>query len=381
MKILLVSMNSIHFQRWANQLKDSGHEVFWFDILDGNKPEPKLNWINQITGWKLKFKYPFRYLIKKQFPKFYNFIQNFNTNSTTSVFEKKLLEIQPDVVHSFALQISCVPILSVMQKHSNFKWIYSSWGSDMFYSDEIGINQKEVIQCLQRINYLITDCKRDHNISIEKGFNNVFLGVFPGNGGINFNENDLEVDIEERNVILIKGYNDSIGKGINIVKAISENLISLLSDFEIIIFGVDQEIENYLKLSTVFSKLHYKVYTKTKFIPNEELLPIMGKSYIYVANSYSDGIPNALLEAMGMGAFPIQSNPGNVTSEVIEHEKNGLLISNPDNIKEIEALIKKALLDRNMIKEAFDLNTKTIKNQYDRAVVRLKILRMYEEIH
>ena len=122
MKILLVSMNSIHFQRWTNQLKDSGHEVFWFDILDGNKPEPKLNWVNQITGWKLKFKYPFRYLIKKQFPKFYNFIQNFNTNSTTSVFEKNLLEIQPDVVHSFALQISCVPILSVMQKHSSFNW-------------------------------------------------------------------------------------------------------------------------------------------------------------------------------------------------------------------------------------------------------------------
>lgn len=381
MKILLVSMNSIHFQRWTNQLKDSGHEVFWFDILDGNKPEPKLNWVNQITGWKLKFKYPFRYLIKKHFPKFYNFIQNFNTNSTTSVFEKNLLEIQPDVVHSFALQISCVPILSVMQKHSSFNWIYSSWGSDMFYSDEIGINQKEVILCLQRINYLITDCKRDHNISIEKGFNNVFLGVFPGNGGTNFNKNANEVYIEDRNVILIKGYNDSIGKGINILKAISENLITLLSDFEIIIFGADQEIENYLESSTVFSKLNCKVYTKTKFIPNEELLPIMGKSYIYVANSYSDGIPNALLEAMGMGAFPIQSNPGNVTSEVIEHEKNGLLISNPDNIKEIEALIKKALLDRNMIKEAFDLNTKTIKNQYDRAVVRLKILKMYEEIH
>ena len=33
MKILIVSMRSIHTIRWVNQLKDSGHEVFYFDIL------------------------------------------------------------------------------------------------------------------------------------------------------------------------------------------------------------------------------------------------------------------------------------------------------------------------------------------------------------
>jgi hypothetical protein len=31
-------------------------------------------------------------------------------------------------------------------------------------------------------------------------------------------------------------------------------------------------------------------------------------------------MPNALLEAMGMGAFPIQSNPGKVSEEVIKEE-------------------------------------------------------------
>jgi hypothetical protein len=31
-------------------------------------------------------------------------------------------------------------------------------------------------------------------------------------------------------------------------------------------------------------------------------------------------MPNALLEAMGMGAFPIQSNPGKVSEEVIKEK-------------------------------------------------------------
>ena len=57
----------------------------------------------------------------------------------------------------------------------------------------------------------------------------------------------------------------------------------------------------------------------------------MGKSGIHIANSISDGMPNALLEAMGMGAFPIQSNPGKVSEEVITHGKNGFLIEDQND--------------------------------------------------
>jgi hypothetical protein len=46
-----------------------------------------------------------------------------------------------------------------------------------------------------------------------------------------------------------------------------------------------------------------------------------GQSILHIGNSISDGMPNALLEAMGMGAFPIQSNPGKVSEEVIRRSK------------------------------------------------------------
>jgi hypothetical protein len=62
------------------------------------------------------------------------------------------------------------------------------------------------------------------------------------------------------------------------------------------------------------------VLLKGEFISNSEVLEIMGQSVLHIGNSISDGMPNALLEAMGMGAFPIQSNPGKVSEEVIKEK-------------------------------------------------------------
>ena len=66
MKILMVSMNSIHFVRWTQQLENSGHEVFWFDILDGGKAKG-LPWVHQFIGWKQKYpNFKGRYFIKNR---------------------------------------------------------------------------------------------------------------------------------------------------------------------------------------------------------------------------------------------------------------------------------------------------------------------------
>ncbi|NNC46479.1 MAG: glycosyl transferase family 1, partial [Winogradskyella sp.] len=107
MKILLVSMNSVHFQRWTDQLKDSGHEIYWFNVRDGVYVN-QLAWVNQIVGWKLKYpKLKGRHFLKKYAPWFYKLISSLLERDTAKVFENYLLKIKPDVVHSFALYVSC----------------------------------------------------------------------------------------------------------------------------------------------------------------------------------------------------------------------------------------------------------------------------------
>ena len=218
MKILLVSMPSLHFFRWTEQLQHSGHEVYWFDINDGGKETGRLNWVKQIVGWKLKWNYPGRYFIKKRIPKLYSFFQKLNDRKIADVFEQKLLEIQPDVVHSFALYVSCAPIMEVMNKYSTIKWIYSSWGSDLYYFQHIPSYLSDIKKVLPRVDYLFTDCIRDHKIAQQYGFNGNFLGVFPGGGGFPLKEmGTYESPLSERTIIIVKGYQGRLGRAIQVL--------------------------------------------------------------------------------------------------------------------------------------------------------------------
>ena len=106
----------------------------------------------------------------------------------------------------------------------------------------------------------------------------------------------------------------------------------------------------------------------------------MGESCVHIANSLSDGMPNALLEAMGMGAFPIQSNPGNVTEEVIIHGENGFLIENPLNEIAIATLIKEAIVNKELRKSAQECNVALIQQKYNRLTLQPKIVQLYNNI-
>jgi glycosyltransferase involved in cell wall biosynthesis len=106
----------------------------------------------------------------------------------------------------------------------------------------------------------------------------------------------------------------------------------------------------------------------------------MGESLIYIGNSISDGMPNTLLEALTMGAFPIQSNPGGVTEEIIENGKNGFLINNPESILEIEKIILNAVLNLNLIENAAIENATIAFERLDYFNNREKVVAIYKDI-
>ena len=372
MKILMVSMPSLHFFRWTEQLKDAGHEIYWFDVTDGGAKAERISWVHQIVGWKLKWKYPGRYFIKNKLPKVYALLQQFNENNIAKIFEQKLLEIQPDVVHSFALYVSCSPILSVMQKHPTIKWCYSSWGSDLFYFQNQSIYLKDIKAVLPRINYLFSDCYRDFEIAKKYGFDGKFLGVFPGGGGFSLDEmENYSMPFEDRNTILIKGFQGRSGKALVVLNAISQ-LEKELEKYKIVIFGADKEVLQYFHKSKLASWSTTSIFGKMTHL---EVLKLMGSSLIYIGNSNSDGIPNTMLEAICMNVFPIQSNPGGVTQEIITHKKNGLLIEDCENVDEIIANIKWAITN-----DLISYNSNEIRLTLDYNYIKEKVIKEYEYI-
>tara|TARA_B100000678_G_scaffold235973_1_gene205466 strand:+ start:431 stop:1561 length:1131 start_codon:yes stop_codon:yes gene_type:complete len=370
-KILMVSMPSLHFFRWVDQLKDSDFEVYWFDITGSGKSIERINWVHQITKWKMRWDFPGRIFIKSKFPNLYRCLQKINERSISSEFEKKIVEIKPDLVHSFALYVACTPILSVMKKYDQLKWIYSSWGSDLFYFQHKTNYLADIKNVLKRVNYLITDCKRDFIIAEKHGFGGQFLGVFPGGGGFKLEEiNTYKKSKEDRNVILIKGYQGRSGRAIPVLKAIIK-LKGELQSYQIVVFGADMEVLQWVNQTDLINWNNFKIFGR---ITHNEVLKLMGKSKIYIGNSNSDGMPNTLLEAICLDVFPIQSNPGGVTEEILLSMNDGYLISDCENENEIKEHILKAIQKEhnyfeNIVPEKYSF--KTIKN---------KVLRCYYDI-
>lgn len=375
-KILFVSMPSIHVIRWIENLKETHHELYWFDILDKGKLNIPDN-IHQFTNWK-KRKLPYikgEYFLSKKFPLLYERLQTLLERTANEVLEKIIIEIQPDVVHSFEMQSCSYPIIRTMSKYPDIKWLYSCWGNDLFYYMNFKEHNTKIRKILKRIDFLHTDCIRDFEIAKQLGFKGQFLGVIPGGTGYRIKELEkYKLPIQERKIILVKGYEHHFGRGLNVIKAL-ELIKKELENYEVVVFGAHPKVMEYINEKS----LNYTCFHRHG-LPHEELIKLMGKSLFYIGNSISDGIPNTLLEAIVMGAFPLQSNSGGATAEIITDGENGFLIQQPENVEAIKENIVKAITNIILVKSATVLNSVLAKERLDYEVNNKKLLAIYESI-
>jgi glycosyltransferase involved in cell wall biosynthesis len=377
MKILFVSMPSIHVTRWIENLKDTDHELYWFDVLDRGKLKT-IDSIQQFTGWK-KRKIPYikgEYFLSKKLPALYQKIIPFCETTINEAFENIILDIQPDIVHSFELHYCSYPILETMKKYSNIKWIYFCWGNDIFRHQVLKNDLNKINSVLKRVNFLITDCKRDFYLAEKYGFKGEFLGVLPGGAG--YNIEDVKSNFKElttRKIILIKGYQNEIGRAIFVLKAIKA-IIDKLENFEIYVFSARGEVSNFILSDPELNK---KI-TILNQLTQLELFSYFGKSFMYVGNNISDGMPNTLLESLLLGAYPLQSNPGNATKELIGEKYFGVTIDEPENFNEIAEKILQIINNKDNISHFAGLNHKNAVEDYNYDKIKKLICDLYNSL-
>lgn len=369
-------MSSVHVIRWIENLKDTNYELYWFDVLDRGKLET-LDSVEQFSGWKKRKKNYIKgeYFLSKNFPNVYGKIIPYLEVTANEALEKIILNLQPDFVHSFEMQSCSYPILQTMLKFPKTKWLYSCWGNDLFYYMNFKDHNVKIRNVLKRINFLHTDCQRDFMLAKKLGFSGNFLGVVPGGTGYNLKQlESFKEPLIERKIILVKGYEHNLGRGLNIIKAL-QLLESEIRDYRVLIFGSHQKVIDYIETN----KLSFTFFSRHE-LSHDQLTKLMGQSLLYIGNSISDGMPNTLLEAVVMGAFPIQSNPGGATQEIIENNVNGFLINDPESILEIKEKIVKALSNINLLKKAADENEKIAVEKLDYFINKEKVIKMYKTI-
>lgn len=375
MKILFISMPSIHAIRWTKQLVGKDCDLYWFDILQRGHADFHED-VTQITNWK-KNKVPFigKTILKKSIPSLYNAIEDKIEVTAVAFLQRWIDKNKPDVIHSFEMQHCTLPLLKLIKQHKSCPWVYSCWGSDLFYYQKEEEQSTRIKDILKYISHIHTDCKRDYNLAVTLGFKGEFFGKFPGGGGYAINSVAQYVTpVAERNIIVVKGYQHTMGRAVEVLKAM-EHIPQVIKGKELIVFSAhDTVVEKAKDLVGLFKKV--TVYPRNEKLSHTKMMKMMGSGIIYIGNSISDGMPNTLLEAIIMGAFPIQSNPGGVTTEVIDDGINGLLIEEPENPIYIAAKIKQALESQDLITDAFKINQAN-KSQWDVSEIANNVHRAY----
>jgi glycosyltransferase involved in cell wall biosynthesis len=150
---------------------------------------------------------------------------------------------------------------------------------------------------------------------------------------------------------------------------------SLLSDYEIAVFSATPNTRHAAEFLARVTSLNVNVIAASS---HDGILALMGKCRASIGLSITDGTPNAMLEAIIMGALPIQSDTVS-TAEWIENGKNGLLVPAEDPVVVAQAL-RRALTDDALVDGAAAYNASLAERRLEREPMRRLVLDAYSRM-
>jgi glycosyltransferase involved in cell wall biosynthesis len=103
-----------------------------------------------------------------------------------------------------------------------------------------------------------------------------------------------------------------------------------------------------------------------------------GRARVYIGLSISDAISTSMLEAVVMGAFPIQSNTS-CANEWISHGSGGFIVPAEDP-EIISKAIREAVLNDSLVDNADEINKKLAYERLDEKIIKPQVIAMYKEI-
>jgi glycosyltransferase involved in cell wall biosynthesis len=114
-------------------------------------------------------------------------------------------------------------------------------------------------------------------------------------------------------------------------------------------------------------------------IDHEAFVKIFSKARIYVGLSETDGLSTSMVEAMQVGAFPIQSQ-NSAASFFIQDAETGFIVD-PWDIEAIRDAVLTGITDSRMIDIAATHNANRILSAYSRSIGIMKISELYASEH
>lgn len=305
--MVIAMLDSVHAYRWLKQFENEEIAFFLFPSSPMRKVHPGILKLAAGNGRRsADFRiFPLARIIA--LPLW--FADKCLDNRIRSLLVRRWLRLNSiEVVHALELQNAGYILLRAFQRHGPSerpRLMVTNWGSDIFWFQKFPKHKRKLSELMGLVDDYACECERDVELARALGFRGRVMPVIPNSGGFPPSV-FLATPGNPRSVIAIKGYQGWVGRA-----ALALEAIELISDqirpFHVVVYSANWVTHRKVRQVRKSTGLRITVYKKGA-LTHEEMLSLFKESLIYVGVSLSDGISTSLLEAMAMGAIPVQTS-------------------------------------------------------------------------
>jgi glycosyltransferase involved in cell wall biosynthesis len=388
MTILFVAFPfSIHTARWLSQLEGQGWNIHLFSSVDHARLNPEIRGVHYHENF---FDMPASGSPGNKYSSVQLRELAFLGSSGAGILVRKAMtftgkrksrelqlkdvisRVKPDIIHSFETQHAGYLVNRAKEKFvGQFPyWIHTTWGIDLHFFGRLQAHVKPISDLMANVDLLLVEGKRDAILAAQFGYKHEMQTFSCAAGGFR-PQAAPAAPPSSRQKILVKGTQDMVRRGTVALRAL-ERCADLLGEYEIVLYSANE-------ITRAAAELFYhstgKKITIQKALTHEQMLHLNAAARISICTNISDGLPNAMLEAMYMGAFPIQSNTS-IADEWIQHGVTGMIVpaEDPDII---EASVREALTKDELVDNAAVINMEKIRVHLNYEQVKTSVINMY----
>ena len=230
-------------------------------------------------------------------------------NRFRSFFLRRLADNwRPNLVHALELQnAGYLCHTAFARSKREFEFGVTNYGSDIYWFSQKAKHRRKLKSLLGVVDFYSAECERDVELAKELGYRGQVRPVFPNSGGIPDDIfRKLGEAIRPRDAATLKGYHGWAGRalvGLDAIEKIAHKMpISTL----------------YIHSASLATRVHVwrmrenvpfeiRIYSKGS-LTREEVLTHLSQSLVFIGISRTDGISTTMLEAMAVGAIPVQTS-------------------------------------------------------------------------
>lgn len=292
--------------------------------------------------------------------------------------------VQPHVIHSHGIIHGGETVDELRRRDGRLPapWLVTNWGSDILRFGRDATYVPRIRSVLGACDGYGSECHRDVALARAFGFRGRVVGVWPVTGGIDLAHTArlrAPGPPSARRAIAFKGVEQMFGRA-RVGLAALARCRDLLAGWELCGYQMDTEVDERAAALAENAGMRYTRLSQAdaRQSPHDAVLAMHGRARVAIGLNTTDGLSTSFLEAMTMGAFPVQGT-GSCAYEITPPGRGALFVD-PEDEEAVIAALRRALTDDALVDEADGINARAAAEHLDRRRTRARVLDVYERL-